>query len=83
MGDGDLAELLHLFLPLLLFFPQFSFTGDVATVALRCDVFGEGADGLARDDFAADGPLDRHFELLFGDDVFEFFADGAPLGFSL
>ena len=81
MGDGYLAELLHLLFSLLLFFPQFPFAGDVATIAFGGDVLGDGSDGLARDDLTADGALDGHFELLFGDDVFEFFADGAPLGF--
>src|SRR5690606_5216855 len=69
LRDVDLADGLHLFLPFLLFLQQLALPRDVPAVALRGDVFAEGADALAGDDLAADGRLDRDGEKLLGDHV--------------
>src|SRR5690348_14500465 len=64
LGDVDAADSLHAFLAFFLAFEELSFTRDIATIALREHIFSQGADGLARDDAATDGGLNRHFELL-------------------
>ena len=81
LGDGDLADLFHPLFSLLLLFPELSFPGNVAAVALGGDVFREGREGFSGDDFSADGGLDGDFKLLTGNDFLELFADGAPFGF--
>ena len=81
LGDVDLADLFHFLFALFLLFPELALAGDVAAVAFGGDVFGDGADGFAGDDFAADGGLDGDFEELLRDDFFELGADGAPFGF--
>uniref|UniRef100_A0A0N4ZLE2 Glucosamine_iso domain-containing protein n=1 Tax=Parastrongyloides trichosuri TaxID=131310 RepID=A0A0N4ZLE2_PARTI len=62
LRDLDLAELAHPLLALLLLLQQLALAGDVATVALGRHVLAQGADGLAGDDLAADGRLDRDGE---------------------
>ena len=54
------------FLAFFLFLQQFAFSGDIATVALGQDVFAQRGNGLAGDDFGADGGLDGNLELLAG-----------------
>ena len=49
-GDVDLADAFHALFCLLLFVEEFLF-GDVAGVAFGDDVFADGADGFAGDDF--------------------------------
>ena len=44
------------------------------------DVFTVSADGFAGDDAGADGGLEGDFEVLAGDDLFEFFGDVAADG---
>jgi hypothetical protein len=57
------------------FWPS-GFAAHVAAVALGEDVFAEGLDGFAGDDLAADGGLDGDFELVAGDLLAEFGAQG-------
>ena len=66
-----------------LFLEEFSFAGDVAAVAFGGHVFAEGADGFGCDNFATDGGLDLHGELLARDNFLELFGQGASpaLGF--
>ena len=49
----------HALLALLLLLQKLALAGDVAGVAFRSDVLGQGRDDLARDDAAADRGLDR------------------------
>ena len=58
------ADALHAPLAFFLLLQQLAFTRNIAAVAFRQDVFAYGADGLARDDAAADGRLQRHFKHL-------------------
>jgi hypothetical protein len=60
-----------------LFVEEFVFASDIAAVELGGDVFAEGADVFAGDDFAADGGLEGDLEGLFGDDFLELFDDAA------
>ena len=78
-GQGDRAELAHLLLAFLLLFQQLLLSGDVAAVALGQNVLAHGLDGLAGDDLAADGSLDRNLEQGAGDVVPQLFADAAAL----
>ncbi len=83
-GIVDLADLLHLLLPLLLLFPEFALAGDIAAIAFCGDVFGDGADRFSGNDLAADRRLDRHFEELLRDHLHQLCADRPPFlfGFS-
>src|SRR5580658_6059763 len=60
----DLPNAFHAFLAFFLFFQEFALAGDIAAVALGNDVLADGAYGLARDHFGADGRLDGNFEHL-------------------
>src|ERR1700722_20472993 len=62
LRGADLAELPHLLLAFLLLLQKFAFARDVAAVAFCGDVLAQRADGLARDDLAADRRLDRNLE---------------------
>jgi hypothetical protein len=62
-------DLLHLLLALLLLFPELALARDIAAIALGGDILGDGAQGLPRDDLAADGGLDGDLELLHRDDL--------------
>lgn len=72
LGDFDRADGFHPLLALFLLFEQFSFARDVSTVAFGRHVLAHGLDGFARDDFAADGCLERNFELVSADLFAEF-----------
>src|SRR5215813_1085765 len=71
LWDLDAAHLLHALLALFLLLEELALARDVAAVALRGDVFAEGADGLAGDDLAADRGLDGDLVLLLGDELLE------------
>jgi DNA polymerase-3 subunit epsilon len=60
----DLAVLPHAFLAFLLLVQQLAIARGVAAVAFGGDVLAEGACGLARDDFAADGSTNLKTRLL-------------------
>lgn len=75
MGDFDFADLHHALFAGFLFFEEFSFSRDVAAVAFGEDVFSDGIDGFASDDFSADGALDGDFELLASERFAESFAN--------
>src|SRR5690606_7347937 len=59
LRDFYAADLLHALLAGLLLFKQLLLAGDVAAVALGQYVLAQRLDVLARDDFGADGRLDR------------------------
>jgi tRNA(Leu) C34 or U34 (ribose-2'-O)-methylase TrmL len=69
-----LPDHFHAFFAALLLFEQFSFTGDVAAVALGGHVLAERGHRLARDDVAADGALDSDFEHLPRNFLLQLFA---------
>ena len=71
------ANLLHALLALLLLLQELALTRDVTAVALGCHVLADGFDGLAGNDFRADGGLDGDVELLARDELFEFLAHAA------
>jgi len=50
-----------------LFFEELAFAADVTSVAFGDDVFAQGGDGFARDNFGSDGGLDRDLEHLARD----------------
>src|SRR5581483_783331 len=81
LRDVDLAELPHLLLAFLLLLQKFSFTGDVAAVALRGDVLAQRAHGLARDHLAADRRLDRNLEHVRRDQLLHLLDHGAAAPF--
>src|SRR5215472_10205806 len=81
LRDVDLAELAHLLLAFLLLVEKLALARDVAAIAFRSDVFPERADGLARDDLAAQGRLDRDLEEMPRDQVFELLAHRAAARF--
>src|SRR5512145_359926 len=62
---------LHALLAGFLLFQELSFAGNVAAVAFGRDIFTEGADGAAGDDFSADGALNGDFIHLAGNFVLE------------
>ena len=66
-GNGDGTEGTHPLLAFLLLFQQLLFPGDIAAVALGQHVLAQGLDGFPGDDLAADGRLNRNFELSPGD----------------
>ena len=80
LGDVHFADFFHSLFPLFLLFPELALAGDVAAVTFCGDVLGDGADGFAGDDLAANGCLDRDFKELLRNHFFEFGADGAPFG---
>jgi len=51
------SYLAHALLTFLLLFQQLTLTGDVTTITLGSNVFAQGADGFAGDDFRANGGL--------------------------
>ena len=76
LRDFDVADHLHALFALFLLFEQLAFAGDVAAVTLGGNVFAQGGDVFARDDFGADRCLQRNLELMprnqaaqFGDNV--------------
>ena len=77
LRDRHIAILAHPGLALLLLIQQLLLAANVAAIALRGHVLAHRGDGFAGDDFAADGGLDRHFEQVAGDQVFEAFAHAA------
>ena len=72
-----LAELAHALLALFLLFEELALAGDVAAVAFGGHVLAHGGDGLAGDDLAADGRLDRDLEHVAGDQVLQLLAHEA------
>src|SRR5437667_11373987 len=73
-------DLLHPFLPLLLFLEQLALARGVAAVALGCDILAQRADRLAGDHLCADRRLDHDLEQLARDQLLEFLGDlAAPL----
>src|SRR5579875_4057773 len=62
-------DLLHPLLAFLLFFEQFPLARDVAAITFGSNILAQRLNGLARDDLAADGSLNRHFEHLAWDDL--------------
>src|SRR5690349_12662976 len=78
LRDLDLAELPHALLALLLLLQKLALARDVAAIAFGGDILGEGADGLAGDDPAADRRLDRNLEELARDQLLQFLADLPP-----
>src|ERR1700744_4177177 len=81
LRDVDLAELAHLLLALFLLVEELALAGDVAAVAFGGDVFPERRDGLAGDDLAADGRLDRDLEEMARDQLFQLLAHHPPARF--
>jgi len=70
VGEVDRANASHALFALFLLFKQLFLSGYVAAVALGKNVLAERLYGLAGDDFAADGRLNRDFEELTG--IFSF-----------
>src|SRR5665213_886680 len=81
LRNVDLAELPHLLFAFLLLVEQLAFARGVAAVTFGGDVFAEGAHGLARDDFAADGGLDRHDEHVWRNQLLQLLRHGAAARF--
>src|SRR6185369_14909274 len=77
LRDVDLPVLAHLLFAFLLLVEQFALARGVAAVALGGDVLAEGAHGLACDDLAADGGLDRYHEHVRRDQFFQLLGHGA------
>src|SRR6266496_3403276 len=63
----DPADFLHPLLTFFLLLEQFAFARDVATVAFRDHVLAHRLNCFARDDFIADGRLDRDLKQLSRD----------------
>ena len=68
------THLAHTLFAFLLFFQQFLFTSDIATVALCQNVLAEGLDSFASDNLVADCGLDGDFEHLTWNCIFSFSA---------
>src|SRR6185437_9686593 len=66
LRDFDLAELAHALLAFLLLLQKLALARHVAAIAFGGDVLAQRAHGLARDDLAADGGLDRHLNMCGG-----------------
>src|SRR3954462_8055504 len=64
LRDVHFADPLHALLAFLLFLEQLPLARDVAAVTLGQHVLAHRLDGLARDDAAADGGLNRNLEHL-------------------
>src|SRR5467141_824610 len=77
LRDVHLAELAHALLAFLLLLEELALARHVAAVALGGHVLAEGAHGLARDDLAADGGLDRDLEHVRRDQLLELLRHGA------
>ena len=77
LRDVDAADALHALFAFFLFLQQLAFAGDVAAVAFGGDVFADGLDRLAGDDFAADRGLQGNLEQVAGD----FLPSGGPAAF--
>ena len=77
------SELAHFLFAFLLLFKQLFLSRDIATVALCKNVLAHGLDGLASDDFAADGGLNGYLEKLAGDIVLELFTQLPRSGIGL
>ena len=75
LGYFDPADLPHALFTLFLFFEQFAFAGDVASVALGSNVLADSLDRFAGDDLGSDGRLKRNVELLAGDQAAELLDD--------
>ena len=75
LRNFDRAELTHTLFALFLFFEKLLFTGYVAPVTFRKNVFSPCLDGFAGNDFAADTRLDGNFEKLTGNVIFQFFCN--------
>lgn len=67
LGKLDVADHLHALFAFLLFFKQFSFSGNVAAVAFGKNVLSDRVYRFARDDLASDRALNGNLELLAGD----------------
>ena len=80
LRDLDRTHPLHPLLAFLLFLEQLPLAGDVPTVTLGEDVLAHRADGLAGDDVAADGRLDRDLEHLARDELLQSFGQLAAGG---
>ena len=68
--DRDTPELFHLFFSFFLFFEEFAFTADVATVTFGGNVLAHGTYGFAGYDFGANGGLNWDFKLLARNQLF-------------
>src|SRR5258705_10687760 len=79
----DRAKRFHSFFAFLLFLEQFAFARDIAAITFGGNVFAQGADGFASDDFATDGPLDGDGILLAGDYFFQFGGQGSATALGL
>ena len=64
LRDIHAADALHALFAFFLAFEELAFARDVAAVAFGENIFAQSADGFACDDAAADGGLNRDFELL-------------------
>src|SRR5438477_986680 len=73
LRNVHLPHALHALLAFLLLLEQLALARDVAAVALGDHVLPQGLDGLAGDDPAADGGLDRHLEHLARDELAHLF----------
>jgi hypothetical protein len=60
--DGDIANILHLPLPLFLLFQELSFARDVSSIAFSRNVFSHGTHILAGNDVSTNSRLDSDFE---------------------
>ena len=60
------ADLAHSFLPFLLFFQEFPFSGNIAAIAFGGYILAHGTDVFAGDNFGADCGLNGDLELLAG-----------------
>ena len=71
LRNAHRADHLHALLAGFLLFQEFSFAGNITAVAFGRDVFAEGADGAAGDDFSADGALNGNLKHLARYFIFE------------
>src|SRR5205807_109000 len=71
LGDVVLADAFHALFAFFLFLQQFAFGSDVAAVAFRGDVFSQRGNTLPRNNFPADGGLDRDLVKLARNHFFQ------------
>ena len=82
-GTSTRPTIFMRFLPSFCFSSSLRLRRDVAAVALGQDVLADGADGFAGNDARADGCLDRHLELLAGNQFAQLLGHHEPVGVGL
>jgi hypothetical protein len=75
LRNFNIPYLPHPFLSLLLFFKQFSFSGNVASITLCGNILTNSFHCFPRDDLSPDGCLNSYFILLARDILLQFFTE--------